>query len=496
MATMQQAFLSLEEVTPFQFSQRTCVMLNNIEWAQEQFINIEHVIDSEKQSAALTRKRQKESATENNTSGSYWFTVLVKRAINLPACDTNGLSDPYLVVMDGRNSELGRTQTIYETLDPFWERKFEIERRQSEDSMTLPLKIWDANSYTDDTLCGEAVLNLSPDKYTDFVPVEKWLEVTPKGKLLVTVTMESEMDDICYYFGKSLRRLTLAEDEMMSMMVAKVSSLINLFVSKNTLNSLLGVKGYKSYFTDIFRTQQSQDGPIILNEDTVAASLDPLFDYLNDTFKTFSQTLSLDLRNNVMMKTWYSILEALESLLMPPLSDKKTSQVRLNDTELMIVKIWSDSMLHFFHNDGNGVPMVELKSTKYNSYFIALTSYYSASTEELKKECADKALDSIMTLIKPTAALNITPKRKTDDSKLQTEHEPQLKVASSGDPSNSIASFKNQVELRKPKRVNSIVEQSKELEELLLRLLRGRGEYEFVTRILNQKTNLAVSAAI
>lgn len=493
LATIQSVVADQQEVSSFHFHYLICIKLNNIEWAQKQLEEIEHAIDSEKQSTILARKRAKDPSAQNNESGSYWFTLRIIRATDLRACDSNGLSDPYLAITDNEK-DVGKTHTIYETLDPVWDETFEIER--SEDVLSEPLKmtIWDENSYTDNQVCGKARLNLNPDDYVDFVPVEKWLEISPKGKLLVSITMESEQDDICYYFGKSLRRLMLAESEIVSMIVVKFSELITFYISKNTLNSLLGVKGYKEMFTGIFKYQPGSANTFELDEDQVANSLDPLFETLNANFKILSQHLTKTLRDKVMLETWNGLLESLELLLMPPLSEKKTSQVELNESELTIVRVWSDTMLLFFHNGGNGIPLVDLKGVKYNSFFMALSYYYSADTQVLMQECTDRALESIMQLIEPVSALNITPRRDSAVSiSSANTSTTAISSAKARVKATSIASYRNQVELRKLKRVNSMVEQSKELEILLLRILRMRGEYEYVERLLSQKTNLAVS---
>lgn len=488
---VQNAVASEEEITPFNFDQRTCTKLNNIEWARGQLEEIEAVIDSEKQSEVLNRRRAKSTSNgKSNTSGSYWFTLSIIRATGLRACDTNGLSDPYVIITDV-DRRIGKTQTIYENLDPIWDESFEIEKHQDSALIPLDLTIWDENSYTEDSICGKAKITLDPEQYVNFEPVEKWLEITPKGKMLVSITMECEQDDICYYFGKSLRRLMLAEREIISMIVAKFSVLVKVYISKNTVNSLLGVKGYKSMFTGILRSQNGTNDAIVLNEDSVASSLDPLFDYLNANFMTLNHNLSPELRNKVMIETWNCVLESLELLLMPPLSEKKTSQTPLNETELTIMRVWSDTLLHFFYNDGRGVPMVDLKSVKYNSFFMALTHYYYADTEELKQECSDRALESFMALMERTATPDMN--RKPSTLSASSNHHHGKERINPQDLLSPSITYRNQVELTKLKRANSLVEQSKELEVLLLRMLRLRGEYEFVKRILNQKTNLAVS---
>ena len=49
--------------------------------------------------------------------------VSVQCARHLPAGDSNGSSDPYVVIKIG-DTEIGRTETIKGTLDPTWAAGF------------------------------------------------------------------------------------------------------------------------------------------------------------------------------------------------------------------------------------------------------------------------------------------------------------------------------------------------------------------------------------
>ena len=470
-----------EEITPFNFDARICVKLNDIAWAQNKLREIEVLIDSENKHAVLEQHRAKKILKRGTKNELFWFTIRIIRAKDLLSRDTNGLSDPYVVV--SRNDKyIGKTKTIFENLDPVWDETIEIEQNEAAGVAIIQTQIWDENSFTKHSLCGQAQFVLDPKEYQDFVPVEKWLAISPKGSILVSVTMESEKDDICYYFEKCMRRAVLSEDEIIGMIVSKFSSLISFYVSKSTVNNILGVGGYKSIFSGMLKKGQksksSQDST--LDEDKIANSLDPLFEYLNANFAALSQNLTKSLRDKVMIQTWNALLEALELILMPPLSDKKTTQAPLSENELTIVRIWSDVMLLFFHNDGYGIPLDKLKSIKYNSFFIALSYYYSADTQDLIKECTDRALDSIIQLIE-SEEVTVSGKVNGTEKDLDLNNPKSI----SADPKS--------IDVKKLKRASSSVEQSKELEILLLRMLRMRGENEFVKRLLNQKTNLAVS---
>lgn len=47
------------------------------------------------------------------------------RAENLPAGDSNGLSDPYVVVYLG-SQDVARTSTVTETLNPVWNESCQV----------------------------------------------------------------------------------------------------------------------------------------------------------------------------------------------------------------------------------------------------------------------------------------------------------------------------------------------------------------------------------
>jgi len=76
-------------------------------------------------------------AFDNNAQGFLLIRVIGGR--NLPALDSNGLSDPYLVITY-KNFKF-RTQVHYETLNPIWDEKFVITIGKS-DSPDTPVVIW------------------------------------------------------------------------------------------------------------------------------------------------------------------------------------------------------------------------------------------------------------------------------------------------------------------------------------------------------------------
>ena len=119
----------------------------------------------------------------------------------------------------------------------------------------------------------------------------------------------------------------------------------------------------------------------------VTEALGPLFVYFDENFAIMKQTLTDAAMIMVMTRLWKEALATIESLLVPPLSDKLSQQRPLTQQELDIVFKWLKMLFDFFHavdEDGNveGVPMDVLKSPKYHE-LQNLNFFYFETTENL-----------------------------------------------------------------------------------------------------------------
>jgi hypothetical protein len=119
----------------------------------------------------------------------------------------------------------------------------------------------------------------------------------------------------------------------------------------------------------------------------VTQALDPLFRYFDENFAIMKQTLTDAAMIMVMTRLWKEALATIESLLVPPLSDKLSQQRPLTLQEVDIVFKWLQLLFDFFHaadEDGNveGVPMDVLKSAKYHE-LKNLNFFYFEPTDDL-----------------------------------------------------------------------------------------------------------------
>lgn len=160
LALAKTAMIAKEKIVPYKFKEQSCIKLNDIEQAQKELDKIETDMDSEKQYSILAQVDPPRKAT------SFIFTVRIQEGENLKACDMNGLSDPYVTLVDQQTrKQIGKTRTEYETLNPRWDEMFEI---VTTGPKWLTATVWDENSMTNHDLCGRTTFRLDPHSFGDF----------------------------------------------------------------------------------------------------------------------------------------------------------------------------------------------------------------------------------------------------------------------------------------------------------------------------------------
>lgn len=100
------------------------------------------------------------------------------------------------------------------------------------------------------------------------------------------------------------------------------------------------------------------------------------------------ETLTQEAMIQVMTRVWKEVLSTIESLMVPPLSDKPSNQQPLSVLDVDVISAWLQMLLGFFNaadeetGECLGVPMDILKSPKYHE-IQNLIFFYFQSTEEL-----------------------------------------------------------------------------------------------------------------
>jgi len=258
------------------------------------------------------------------------------------------------------------------------------------------------------------------------------------------------------------------------------------------LNKGISVSSVTSFFQKS-RPQSVAQGP---TQQDVTAALEPLFDYFNENFAIMKETLTDAAMIMVMSRLWKEVLATIESLLVPPLSDKLSQQRPLMSQELDIVFKWLKLLFDFFHaadeqGNSDGVPIDILKSPKYhelqNLYF-----FYTMPTEDLIRTSESMAAANAIRQQEQAARL----------SRLSAQsggHQFGGAAGLLGVPSRkhkTVMLSKNLGTMRKAKEEKRKEAQADPNDDMILRILRMRPEAErYLKDRSRQKERLAAAQA-
>ncbi|KAI0541180.1 hypothetical protein GGR58DRAFT_458273 [Xylaria digitata] len=372
------AWNNKEKIEPFQFYPESLVKLNNIEWAMQELDKLERTMNVDACAAILEKIDGPKKQIRR--PAKYVFTIKIVEAEEIKACDPNGTSDPYVVLVDEYQKRLHKTRIIMRTLNPRWDESVDVE---VSGALNIVATIWDYDTFGDHDFVGRTSLKLDPIHFSDYLPREFWLDLDTQGRILLRVSMEGERDDIQFYFGKAFRHLKRTERDMVRKITDKLSRQINASLSHEALRSLLG-RNLASQVNSFFK--RSSTLPTLTDAD-VENALQSLFAYFNDNFSTMKETLTDATMVAVMTRLWKEVLMAIEALVVPPLSDKPSSQRPLGQRELDVVFKWLKLLYSFFNAQDEtgevlGVPAEVLKSPKYHE-LNSLNFFYFDPTENL-----------------------------------------------------------------------------------------------------------------
>ncbi|KAI1845715.1 hypothetical protein JX265_008698 [Neoarthrinium moseri] len=372
------AWNTKEKLAPFQFYSESLVKLNNIEYAMQQLDKLEKLMNVDACAAVIEKAEGPRKPMKRPST--YVFTIKIVEAEDLKACDPNGTSDPYVVLGDEYQKRLAKTRTIMRSLNPKWDESVDITVRGP---LNVVATIWDYDMFGEHDFVGRTSLKLDPLHFSDYLPREFWLDLDTQGRLLLRVSMEGERDDIQFYFGKAFRHLKRTERDMVRKITEKLTSHISESLSHEALRNLLG--------RNILQSAQSlwkrQSRVATVTNADIENALQPLFGYFNDNFAIMKETLTDATMVAVMTRLWKEVLMAIETLVVPPLSEKPSNQKPLTEREVEVVYKWLGLLFEFFNardesGEVLGVPAEVLKSPKYHE-LASLNFFYFETTDHL-----------------------------------------------------------------------------------------------------------------
>jgi hypothetical protein len=344
MQLAKDALSNKEKVEPFNFQSETLVKLNNIEYALQNLDKVQAEMKVER-CAEIVEKVEQTPRKRLPKMEKYVFTIKIIEAEDLKACDLNGLSDPYVVLGDEFQKRLAKTRIVYASLNPRWDETVDI---VTTGPLNIVATIWDWDTLGDHDCVGRTSLKLDPSHFRDFLPREYWLDLDTQGRLLLRVSMEGERDDIQFYFGKAFRSLKRTERDMTRNITDKLSAYIREILSQKRLRSLLNRGISMQSFGGYFNRNRTNTNPVQLTPADIEDALKPLFTYFNDNFAIMQETLTQTAMIMVMTRLWKEVLQTLENLLVPPMSDKLSTQKPLTQQELDIVFKWLEVRSHYY----------------------------------------------------------------------------------------------------------------------------------------------------
>ncbi|KAK4988504.1 hypothetical protein LTR50_003908 [Elasticomyces elasticus] len=484
------AWNNQEKIEPFQFLPESLVKLNNIEFSTLQLDKLEKEVNVDA-CAEVIQQHTPPQTQRQRLPTNFVFTIKIIEAEDLKACDPNGYSDPYVVLGDEYQKRLAKTRIIYRNLNPRWDETVDI---TTQGPLNIIATIWDWDTLGDHDCVGRTSLKLDPSHFGDYMPREYWLDLDTQGRLLLRVSMEGERDDIQFYFGKAFRTLKRTERDMTRKITDKLSPYIHQCLSRGTLKALLNqgisISSVRGYFQKN-RPQSVAQGPTATD---VENALSPLFTYFQDNFAIMKQTLTDAAMVMVMTRLWKEVLVTIESLLVPPLSDKLSQQRQLTRKELDIVFKWLQLLFDFFHavdeetGVANGVPLDVLKSPKYHD-LQNLNFFYFDPTEELIRVSESMAANTAARHADQAARLN---NRLSAPPPLGGFN----MVLPSARRSKSVMLARNLGTMKKAKEEKRREAQADPNDDMILRILRMRPEAErYLKDRSRQKERLAAAAA-
>ncbi|KAK9477542.1 hypothetical protein V1514DRAFT_282796 [Lipomyces japonicus] len=444
---------------PHNFARESCVKLNNVEYIKNKLDALEASLDAETQ-AAIVRSMEPKPAKQKQST-SYIFSIDVVEAEGIKACDTNGFSDPYVELIDHQKKKrIAKTRTIQKDLNPRWNENFEYSVYEK---CLIVARVWDEDLFGTHDECGNCSFWLNPADYEDFVSKDEWHYLRPQGRLRTIINVEGDRDDIIFYFGKAFKDIKRVEDFMVQSITDQLHAAIREVLSADNLKSVSNPSGalgtVKSFLGGSAAASESKKTVAEIED-----FLDPIFDYLNANFATLAESLTETMRINVMMETWKLVVSTLDSLLLPSLSDKPTKQKPLTSNEVSIIFIWLNTLKDFFHHDGYGPSIQSLETVVGYKDMEQAKKYYDFSTEEIQRIYDSMSLANFERL----------QARESSIAQLMTR-------------AKTIMAHKNLGTMKAQKEKILEARRDVDTEDVLLRILRLRGQDKLLTRIFDQR---------
>lgn len=504
--------LDLEE--PYNFKPQLCIALNNLNAMMEQLSKLEDILDPELISNSVAAF----DPTLQRNYTSHIFSLRIIKAENLKSATSSSSVHPYITMIDTKvRKTIGKTRTINSNCNPEWDEEFEL-TIPANSSLTISTTVWDERFGTH-SICGRALLQLDPRRFKhDGIPQEIYLDLDSQGRVLIEIAVENERADAIFVMGRAHRCLKRCQERCIKLIVEKFSRFIHYCFSRSNLKSICGSNG------NIKPTQDQMDNAMM-----------PLYNYLNMNLQVLAEYLTKSLLMKVMLATWSVVVSSADDLLLPKLASATTFHLSnigsklksnnttstnsgwqsavssamanvtnsigvsgfgklLTNTELETVFSWLHFLcFDFFHNDGNGPPVKDLKNEQYQTLLL-VPVYYDRDVNFLTQE-VDRLSPAFITALRDRNNFDSSVVKDKNSDKNRNVSRAGTIVRNKTIRANATAKARAKAaEEAQEARSDPITIQTS-TEDVILRLLLIRDEKSFVARRLEQREKMAHSIA-
>lgn len=500
-----------ESENPINFSSTTCVGLNNISEVLKQLAKLEQLLSPEDVSNIMI----KNDPRSRHFYTSHVFSIRVVKAENLRSVSDASNIRPYMTLIDTlARRTIAKTRTL-DSENPEWDEEFEITLAPKA-TMTLSATVWEEKFGTH-AVCGRALLQLEPRKFKhDGIAQEVYLDLDSQGRVLIEIAVESEREDAVFAMGRAHRALRRSEQRIIKMIVAKFSKFIKHCFSRSTLKFVCGNSG------NIKPTQEQMD-----------EAMKPLYNYLNMNLLVLAQYLSKEILLRVMIEAWNVVVASADELLLPKLTSarvlrnstlgyKRTSASggniktgwqsavssavanvtnsmnilgfgkTLTNNEIETVISWLDFLcIDFFHNEGNGPPVEDLKTEQYQSLLL-IPVYYDRDTSFLMQE-VERLSPAYLRMLRDKNNVYISQHPGSDTATLRSRAGSIARSLTIRANATARARARAEKEAREL-RSDPLAAQTS-AENIILRLLLVKDEKQFVAKRMEERERLAHTIA-
>lgn len=276
---------------------------------------------------------------------------------------------------------IGRTRVIPETLNPRWEESFDC---TFSGRGTLQVTVYDKDVVTSDDVAGSATVILEPKSFEDLLPKDVWLDLHPRGRMLLRIWVEGEKNDVQFHFGKAFRCIKRTRDDLVRIMIEQMSGYIQKCISRGSLFKEFKSKRPRSITAAGFYSGKSNNSgdPAVVTDEDCDRAIHPLIDFLERTLSSLHRHLCTELSDHVITKLWKEILNMVEGVLAPPLLSKPVDIRPLDEMELHLTLKVLELLKIYFNADGEGLPFHVLENAKYHE-LVQMRLLYDLSSHDL-----------------------------------------------------------------------------------------------------------------